>query len=372
MKWRRLYTTGARGSSVSVVRQGVSGSLYVRWWNPARAAYDYRSLRHTDLERAKGEAHELAEAARRGAVTAAAPSTLGYVLARYEAERTPEVGPRRQKEHRRILDRWQRFLGPDAAWSDLPALVRKYERARAREVRPRQVEIEVRLLLAVMRWASSVVPAGGRVLPANPLQGHRPPVERNPRRPVATWEHWLRTYRQSGRVDPSGGLRCLLVLVEALGWRVTALCELRASDVDLTRDRLLKRAETDKMGVERWVPLPARAAAALRRYMGRRAVVGDVWLFPAPRAAGSPWSKDYAQKLHRRAQVAAGGPVLGFHAYRRKWATERKHLPAADVAAAGAWLDPRTLAIYQAPDEETIRAVLEEPRKLRERKAWST
>jgi hypothetical protein len=35
--------------------------------------------------------------------------------------------------------------------------------------------------------------------------------------------------------------------------------------------------------------------------------------------------------------------LLGFHAYRRKWATERKHLPLKDVAEAGGWLDKRSL-----------------------------
>jgi hypothetical protein len=44
-----------------------------------------------------------------------------------------------------------------------------------------------------------------------------------------------------------------------------------------------------------------------------------------------------------------------WHAYRRKWAIERKHLPLKDVAAAGGWKDVNTLLeIYQQPDEESI------------------
>jgi hypothetical protein len=41
-----------------------------------------------------------------------------------------------------------------------------------------------------------------------------------------------------------------------------------------------------------------------------------------------------------------------WHAYRRKWAIERKHLPLKDVAAAGGWKDVNTLLeIYQQPDD---------------------
>ena len=59
--------------------------------------------------------------------------------------------------------------------------------------------------------------------------------------------------------------------------------------------------------------------------------------------------------------------LIGFHAYRRKWATERKHLPVKDVAEAGGWLDTRSLdRCYQHADEHTLLQVVCEPRKLRE------
>lgn len=60
-----------------------------------------------------------------------------------------------------------------------------------------------------------------------------------------------------------------------------------------------------------------------------------------------------------------------FHPYRRKWATERKHLPDVDVARAGGWSqDTRALkASYQQVDEATLLAVVSEPTKLREQKA---
>ncbi|NIR01676.1 MAG: hypothetical protein GTN78_16000 [Gemmatimonadales bacterium] len=48
-----------------------------------------------------------------------------------------------------------------------------------------------------------------------------------------------------------------------------------------------------------------------------------------------------------------------WHAYRRAWATSRKHLPDADVAAAGGWKATETLRrCYQRPDDETILSVV--------------
>ncbi len=56
-----------------------------------------------------------------------------------------------------------------------------------------------------------------------------------------------------------------------------------------------------------------------------------------------------------------------WHAYRRKWATERKHLPDVDVAAAGGW--PETGSpkrCYQQADEATMLEVVLGGGQLRE------
>ena len=51
-----------------------------------------------------------------------------------------------------------------------------------------------------------------------------------------------------------------------------------------------------------------------------------------------------AEKLAKLPKLAGGV----FHCYRRLWATERRHLPAHDVAAAGGWTDTQALTlIYQ-------------------------
>jgi hypothetical protein len=74
----------------------------------------------------------------------------------------------------------------------------------------------------------------------------------------------------------------------------------------------------------------------------------------------------WLEKAEKRAKLA---PLEGglWHPYRRKWATERKHHPLKDVAAAGGWKDVNTLLkSYTAADDETVLAVMAEPRKVRD------
>ena len=70
------------------------------------------------------------------------------------------------------------------------------------------------------------------------------------------------------------------------------------------------------------------------------------------------------------AEKEAGVPKLNgsnWDAYRRNWASERKHHPLVDVAAAGGWKDRATLLeVYQQPDEASILAVMSEPTRRRE------
>lgn len=57
-----------------------------------------------------------------------------------------------------------------------------------------------------------------------------------------------------------------------------------------------------------------------------------------------------------------------WHAYGRGWATSRKHLPVADVAAVGGWRDIGTLLkCYTQADADKMLAVMESPNKISER-----
>lgn len=144
------------------------------------------------------------------------------------------------------------------------------------------------LLNTMLRWATTVrEPNGERRVKENLLAGLRRPRESKPKRPIATWERFLKT---------------------------------RAAMQALAREATMAH----RTGALAQDGVVAEARAEL------------------PKLAGGLW-----------------------HLYRRKWATERKHLPLKDVAAAGGWRDVETrLECYQQPDVETLRAVMEGDRKL--------
>ncbi len=109
------------------------------------------------------------------------------------------------------------------------------------------------------------------------------------------------------------------------------------------------------------------------RHLHRVRAEDSAWCFPAKQDISRPVDVWVMSSVLRRAYVRAGlEPLKGglWHPWRRKWATERKHLPLRDVAAAGGWRDPTTLlTCYQQPDEETIERVVLGAPKLMSRPA---
>ena len=78
--------------------------------------------------------------------------------------------------------------------------------------------------------------------------------------------------------------------------------------------------------------------------------------------ATKPCERYDFQNDFRRALRLAGIPTdqrLGWHSLRRKFATEMKALPLADLSYLGGWKEPMTIVkCYQRPDEQTQRAAL--------------
>ena len=85
-------------------------------------------------------------------------------------------------------------------------------------------------------------------------------------------------------------------------------------------------------------------------------------------------TRHLADKWLRKAEKLAGVEPQKdslWHAYRRKWATERKHLSDTDVAAAGGWQNSLTLRkVYQQSDAETMLLAVLGGSELWERKKW--
>jgi len=228
--------------------------------------------------------------------------------------------------------------------------------------------------------------ANGRPLvQANPLAVVKRPKPKNVRRPVASHDRYVRTLQHADTVDPDGRLACMLTLARYTGHRENAICQLRVNDFLRTKEDvraalgalgfderqadhfphggLRWRAESDKQGNHAVTPLAPDARAALDAYLAHNPRLGEAPLFPGPRDAGRPILADLAGRWLMKAEALAGLPSLScgrWHPYRRLWATERRHLPAQDVAAAGGWTGTQALTtIYQHATPDKILEVVE-------------
>jgi len=253
------------------------------------------------------------------------------------------------------------------------------------EVRAGTVDGDFRWLSSVFNFLRKHRVGGRRVLVENPLHALEWPKEKNVRRPVASHDRFVRTMAKAGDVDPEGRLACMLALARWTGRREGAIAELRANDFLRTqgavRDALAAqgmdesvadhfphggirwRPESDKMGFATITPLSERSREALDTYLQKSPRVGDAWLFPAPTDDEKPIRYKLASDWLVRAEELAELPKLAggrWHPYRRLWASERKHLPDVDVAAAGGWKDTRALKLsYQHADPATVLRVVE-------------
>lgn len=250
-------------------------------------------------------------------------------------------------------------------------------------VRQRCVHAELTLLRTMLLWARTVrTAAGGWWLDRNPLEGVRFEREKNPRRPTATWDQYEATRviveRLAGEATCDAErlkwVRLLLALwlAEALGRRRGSIVLLEWGDVDFARREIVWRAEADKKDKQWKSPLSDDHLAQLREF--RRKLGGFAGpVFPR---SDDPKRSVPAEMLSQwllEAEQKAGVEKLPgslWHAYRRKWASERMHHPIKAVAEAGGWSDVTTLiTCYQQPDDEAVLAVLNEPRKRRQRGA---
>lgn len=254
-------------------------------------------------------------------------------------------------------------------------------------MRARPVEADLNWLRWLCNWATEWQDDGGRhLMRENPLRGFTPPSEKNPRRPVASSGRYeklravadwvMMEIRWDGhRHKRRSYLPEILDIVAGTGRRITAVCSLRAEDLRLSatpeapHGAIRWPADTDKLGRETTVPISPMVRAALIRTLEGRGIAAG-YLFACPIDATRPVNKDLTREWLRRAErLAKLEPQRGsaWHAYRRGWATARKHLPLPDVAAAGGWKGIEALQrCYLHADDATMLSVVMSGSELRE------
>jgi integrase len=174
-----------------------------------------------------------------------------------------------------------------------------------RAVRARSVESDLKLLYAALRWATSVrVRKGTCLLDHHPLQGVRRPREKNPKRPITTWERFGRARKAAqeltaeaeqrianpksdeglaaAEADRAKWLRAelALVLLEATGRRSGSIRQLRWDDINLAASEITWRAEADKKRQQWITPILAALVEEIRALRSKLSVVGG-WIFPS-------------------------------------------------------------------------------------------
>lgn len=250
-----------------------------------------------------------------------------------------------------------------------------------RETRARTPQSDLVLLHTMLRWATQARDLdGGYLLDKHPLLGVQRRAEVNPLQPVATWERFVKTRASMQKLAAEHDqgspqwttwvkLELALVLAEATGRRLSSIRQLRWEEIDFSRREIFWSAEKDKKGADWTVPLIEELATELLEFRQRLGAITG-WLFPAQLKPEQPMDRHLFDKWLMVAEREAGLPKLKgglWHPYRRKWATERKHLPVTDVAAVGGWKDVETLLkSYSKADRSTMLAVLQEGRKVRD------
>ena len=382
-------TEGERPHTVTVYEREPGGVLYMRIWDPRLEACRRKSLEHRDKKLARRQARaEAVNLAAGRSDLKEGKVTLAQVFALYLEHKSPRKktdGERKTDERR--AEMWTRFLSGKtdphgitlAKWEEfIDARLSGRINSRGeladqpKVIGARTVESNLKWLRWVFNWAVMWrIPGGGHLLHENPVRGFDIPTEKNPRRPVASH---IRYETIRAVTDRFSYLSELFDLVEETGRRINAVCQLRYSDLRLDDRAPLGSihwpGETDKMGHETLAPLSQIARSAIDCVLRERPGIGDAYLFPSPKDPSKPISRHLAAKWLRKAEKLAGvEPLQGslWHAYRRKWVTERKHYPDVDVAAAGGWKTPETMKLaYQHADAETMVTVVTEPRRLRE------
>lgn len=403
------HSEGERPFTVTVYERHPGGLIYARVWDATarggKGNWRRISLGHRDKKLAKRYAREEAPKLEQGASAISERKvTVAQVFSLYEQYRTPKKVEQHQREDRRRIEMWTRVLGnidPHKvtkqkweAFVDARLLGAIDPRGnpvaedKRQGIRARSVEIDCKWLSAVFTWASTwTLDRGGYLMRENPVRGYAVPKERNVRRPIATQDRYelLRArsdehkafFGQSGTLDHRRSyLSELLDMVNGTGRRISAVCSLCVDDLRLQRTKqapygaIVWPASTDKMKRQSTIPISPTVRAAIDRMLGVRMEIGHVPLFPAPEDPTKALSRHTANKWliegEKLAEVEKQKGGL-WHPYRRKWATERKHLPRADVAATGDW-NEKTLSIYMQADEATMLSVVLGGGELREAK----
>lgn len=254
----------------------------------------------------------------------------------------------------------------------------------AKPVGKRSQEADVRLLKTMVHWALDTCGPDGRyLLDVKPMRGFKAPRETSPERPVASHERYVATMQALYEFAEETAdaktkhlwlsIRFALMLVTFTGRRVGAVLKMRWSDVDVSDGKFMEHAlrfrrENDKKDKLRYIPFVEQLEAIFDEAKRELGGDGDDPIFGQVNDRTKPLAADGVRKRLLEAEARAKQPKLKrglWHPYRRKWASERRHLPVKDVMEAGGWDDYQTfLHCYTMTTPASLAAVINSPVRL--------
>jgi integrase len=317
-----------QGVTVRVYERAVGSVLYLES-RDSEGAKQRKSVGHRDqtlaVQQARAVAERVAELRHAGT---SGPLTLGQLAALYNRERLPLLSPARQRRVRGMVRLLERHFGRAFRVEDLS-----------------EHHVDA---YAPARRTGAVKSPRHRV----PGDGVRDRTIRNEDKLLATMLRWARGYKVNGVLRTTEAMECALALT---GQPVAAAAQ-------WPHGALRFRAERHKRGVETVVPVSREVREALDVCLTAHPRVGEAPLFPATGDDVACVSKVLAGYWLRRAETLAGLPRLergAWHAFRRLWASERRHLRAQDVIAAGGWRSAQVMqTAYRHDHAATVSAVV--------------
>ncbi|MGH7594142.1 MAG: tyrosine-type recombinase/integrase [Gemmatimonadales bacterium] len=363
-RWK--YISGEKGANRVRVFVHHSGKLFAEYRRKGRKVRE--SLGHSDRTRAKLQADELAVALRQP--DRAESVTLDTLFDSYERTVTPTKSLSTQGHDKAAIAHFRRILGEQRFAHDLTVRdVARFEveRRRLGDLRPRKkadrgkhfplkrrtIAYDLRLLKGILTWG---VTAG--FLERNPLATLKITDDGTPHRPVFTEPQYRALLATADSFAWQFG--CLLVLAHETGHRLNAILSLQWRDIDFVAGRITWRGEADKIGNEHVTPMTDTARRAFEDARRQAPGIGDTPVLPGVKATTRQVGTDLARDWVQKAQLLAKLPVVkgrGWHAFRRNFASELRHVGLRDLCDLGGWKDPMTVVkCYQRPSEEAMRA----------------
>jgi len=368
------YKAGEKGTNRVRVYERPGLGIWIDYQDDESGKRKRSPLGIDDRNQAKAKADEIAAQFRNTVKFLPVVLTLAGLFDIYEREVTPTKGIVSRAHDARAMEMFLRAFGRDTKPSTLSR--REWDRYigerssgklfpkgldKGQKVRPRVVQQDLRLLLAILNWATRAGDGrGGVLLNRNPLAGLRPPKDESPRRAILSDAQYAALRQAAAKKSPQ--VELLVTLVAETGHRIASVRQLRWSDVDLESGLVRWRAENDKIGLEHRTPLTPNGLAALKVAQARTLSIGETWIFPAPRKPTTCLSPHGANHVFQRLAKIIGLPVkerYGWHSLRRRFATSLRGGDPKTILSLGGWKSWMTVVTcYQVADEDSQRALL--------------